>query len=137
MDVEEMSKGYQQDKVPFKKCTKCGEHRPVVQFGPAKNTKDGLRTWCRECEAAGTRARLAKAREAKKARKLEQEAGGSGTVLPKAKAEPVPPGEPVLRAGPEPKATAIQAAIQPTYGVEVGGYRIELCPDCLRRHLRI
>jgi predicted GIY-YIG superfamily endonuclease len=35
-----------------KKCTKCGEIKPVSEFTKNKNTKDGLHCWCKACKNA-------------------------------------------------------------------------------------
>lgn len=34
---------------PSKRCTRCGEDRPVDQFGRNKANRDGLQSWCRKC----------------------------------------------------------------------------------------
>lgn len=35
--------------MPEKKCTKCGEVKPLEMFSKNKNAKDGLCHWCKEC----------------------------------------------------------------------------------------
>lgn len=32
-----------------KRCTKCGEEKPLEQFPRAKQNRDGLSSWCRQC----------------------------------------------------------------------------------------
>lgn len=32
-----------------KRCTKCGEEKPLEQFPPAAGKRDGLSSWCRQC----------------------------------------------------------------------------------------
>lgn len=38
-----------------KRCTKCGETRPVAEFGPNKRMRDGLNSNCRPCRRAAKR----------------------------------------------------------------------------------
>lgn len=38
-----------------KRCPKCKTTKPVSEFYKSKQTKDGLRSWCKECFKAGTR----------------------------------------------------------------------------------
>ncbi len=33
----------------LKKCSKCGEVKPVSEFGKDKGAKDGLFRWCKVC----------------------------------------------------------------------------------------
>lgn len=33
----------------MKICSKCGNGKPLSEFGKASRMKDGLRTWCKEC----------------------------------------------------------------------------------------
>jgi len=33
----------------MKVCSKCGNGKPLSEFGKASRMKDGLRTWCKEC----------------------------------------------------------------------------------------
>jgi len=35
-----------------KACTKCGLHKPLVEFGRSTQRKDGLRPWCKICHNA-------------------------------------------------------------------------------------
>ncbi len=46
-----------------KRCTQCGEHKPVSLFSPRKKNKDGLYSWCKPCTAAKTREWAAKNKE--------------------------------------------------------------------------
>jgi hypothetical protein len=39
------------DKVVRKDCIRCGRRRRTQKFGNHASTKDGLRRWCRDCEA--------------------------------------------------------------------------------------
>jgi hypothetical protein len=34
----------------MKRCSKCGETKPVAAFGKDKSTKDGLALWCKDCK---------------------------------------------------------------------------------------
>jgi hypothetical protein len=36
-----------------KECTKCKQQKPISEFGPSKQKKDGLRPWCKVCHNAG------------------------------------------------------------------------------------
>jgi hypothetical protein len=36
----------------MKKCTKCGEQKPLSEFTKKKQTKDGLDLWCKHCKSA-------------------------------------------------------------------------------------
>lgn len=36
----------------MKRCTKCGEEKPLDAFGPRKSSRDGLHTECRDCRRA-------------------------------------------------------------------------------------
>jgi hypothetical protein len=40
----------------LKTCTKCGEAKPRTAYGPHPNTRDKLRTSCKPCNSAQTRA---------------------------------------------------------------------------------
>ena len=33
-----------------KKCSKCGEIKPVGEFNKSKSSKDGLFAWCKSCQ---------------------------------------------------------------------------------------
>jgi len=35
----------------LKRCSKCKQWKPLSKFGKHKDSKDGLRYWCKECEA--------------------------------------------------------------------------------------
>lgn len=54
-----------------KRCTKCGEVKPLSEFSRAPRNRDGLHCWCRACKNADRRAR----REAdpEKARRQDRE----------------------------------------------------------------
>ncbi len=39
-----------------KRCQKCGKTKSSLSFGPRKDVKDGLRSWCRECTRCENRA---------------------------------------------------------------------------------
>lgn len=39
-----------------KRCTKCGRELPLSEFSRMKRGKNGLRTWCNECNRATARA---------------------------------------------------------------------------------
>lgn len=39
-----------------KRCSKCGETKPRTEFGPSKQTPDGLFRYCRTCKRAADRA---------------------------------------------------------------------------------
>jgi 5-methylcytosine-specific restriction endonuclease McrA len=51
----------------LKRCTICGEHKPISLFSPRKQNKDGLYSWCKPCTAARTREWAAKNKEVVKA----------------------------------------------------------------------
>ena len=34
----------------MKTCTKCGETKPLSEFGKHRGTKDGLNSWCKVCD---------------------------------------------------------------------------------------
>lgn len=38
----------------MKRCTKCGEVKPLIAFGVDKEKRDGLKNWCRQCACAHT-----------------------------------------------------------------------------------
>jgi excisionase family DNA binding protein len=40
-----------------KRCSRCGEVKPVDYYGPDRRARDGLRSCCRECESADACAR--------------------------------------------------------------------------------
>lgn len=40
-----------------KRCSRCGEKRPLPAFGPDRRTAEGLRPICRPCEAQDARER--------------------------------------------------------------------------------
>src|ERR1700731_4133835 len=42
-----------------KPCAKCGETKPITEFGPNKHTASGLASYCKTCMAAEARARRA------------------------------------------------------------------------------
>ena len=52
-----------------KRCSKCGEVKPLALFGPHQQTRDGRNSWCRSCvhahDPAGRRSRKAKRRAGK------------------------------------------------------------------------
>jgi hypothetical protein len=50
----------------MKTCSKCQEELDESAFGPHLVTKDGLRSWCKECEAESKR----------KSRLAQRKAGG-------------------------------------------------------------
>ena len=50
-----------------KKCSKCGEEKPLSEFRKAKHHKDGLTSHCRLCVNAGIRDWYYRNREARKA----------------------------------------------------------------------
>lgn len=35
----------------MKRCTKCGESKPLSEFSPDKGVSDGHASWCRRCKA--------------------------------------------------------------------------------------
>lgn len=41
----------------MKTCTHCHVEKPLTQFPPNPNTRDGLQSWCRACYAAYQRER--------------------------------------------------------------------------------
>lgn len=41
----------------LKICSKCGNGKPLSEFGKASHMKDGLRTWCKECVRKDNNAR--------------------------------------------------------------------------------
>lgn len=43
----------------LKHCSKCGEDKPLDDFGPNKQSKDGKQWACKKCLAKGQRERLA------------------------------------------------------------------------------
>jgi hypothetical protein len=45
-------------------CTKCKVAKPVSEFYPNKNGKDGFGTWCKKCNHANSSANAKKMREA-------------------------------------------------------------------------
>jgi hypothetical protein len=48
------------DGLEFKRCTKCANWRPVDEFGKSTGRHfDGLKAWCKPCEAARMRAQRA------------------------------------------------------------------------------
>jgi 5-methylcytosine-specific restriction endonuclease McrA len=53
---------------PAKTCTKCGETKPLDQFGRDKTKRDGRDSACRPCETARKRAYIAADRAAHRAR---------------------------------------------------------------------
>jgi len=38
-----------------KRCSKCGEEKPVGMFGKRNNSKDGLNEWCKACACESSR----------------------------------------------------------------------------------
>lgn len=46
-----------------KRCTKCGKVKPMTEFSPAKQNKDGRRSWCKACSAEDHRRYHAEHRE--------------------------------------------------------------------------
>lgn len=40
----------------MKRCTKCGETKPVAEFSRDRSKRDGLYPWCKECSRAHRRA---------------------------------------------------------------------------------
>lgn len=36
----------------LKRCTRCGVEKPVAEFQKQSSSKDGLRSWCKACDAA-------------------------------------------------------------------------------------
>ena len=44
----------------MKICSKCGNGKPLSEFGKASRMKDGLRTWCKECVRKDNNARYHK-----------------------------------------------------------------------------
>lgn len=41
----------------MKTCARCGDDKPVAEFGPSKSHGDGLYPWCRPCKRAYMRGR--------------------------------------------------------------------------------
>jgi hypothetical protein len=41
---------------PIKTCKACGEEKPREEFGPHGVAKNGVKSWCRACEAARAKA---------------------------------------------------------------------------------
>jgi len=39
-----------EDEEPMKKCTKCGQWKPISEFSKSKTHRDGLYSWCKECD---------------------------------------------------------------------------------------
>ena len=35
--------------IPTKRCSKCGEEKPLDDFGGNRTTKDGKQRWCKAC----------------------------------------------------------------------------------------
>lgn len=60
-----------------KRCSCCGEEKPVLAFGVQKKSPDGLASWCRDCsnlvgsKSPSTKARRAEQRE-RKAQRAEK-----------------------------------------------------------------
>lgn len=96
-----------------KKCTKCGQEKALSEFGPDKKSKTGYRSQCLQCGRDYAAARAKNKMKTKKAK-------------------------PTLHTPQiEPKQETPKAKTIPSYAVEIGGHRIQLCPECLRRHLML
>lgn len=59
----------------MKKCPKCGKEKALVEFHKRAKSKDGLASWCKDCNREGRRAayraRPQVARDYAKARRIE------------------------------------------------------------------
>lgn len=51
----------------MKICSKCGNGKPLSEFGKASRMKDGLRTWCKQCVREDNNARYHRQDDEKKA----------------------------------------------------------------------
>lgn len=58
-----------------KHCSKCGRDLPLDAFGKKSNTKDGLQTWCKECQKASTLAARERRKNAQNKPQIEQKPG--------------------------------------------------------------
>lgn len=63
----ECGNGLRKDKEPTKRCSKCGQYKPISDFNKNRKSKDGLQTECRECHAETMRKYHRKQAEEKKA----------------------------------------------------------------------
>lgn len=70
-----------------KRCSKCGETKPVDQFGQSKQTPDGLFPYCRQCKRVSDRASYAKNREARQPAKRANYVRNREAYIARAKAQ--------------------------------------------------
>lgn len=85
-----------------KHCNKCGRDLPLEAFGKKTGTKDGLQSWCKECQKESTmaaRARKKGAAEAPADQPAPKRAPRSEVILPNGKHTETPSSDPeVIRA---------------------------------------
>lgn len=85
-----------------KHCNKCGRDLPLEAFGKKTGTKDGLQSWCKECQKESTlaaRARKKEAAEAPADQPAPKRAPRSEVILPNGKHTETPSSDPeVIRA---------------------------------------
>ena len=57
--------------IPTKKCSKCGEELPLINFSKAKYGKDGVRGTCKKCESISSKINAKKLKEINFNRKID------------------------------------------------------------------
>lgn len=48
--------------IATKKCSHCGETKPITEFNKNSKTKDGLKSWCRQCSSEYNALRYSKSK---------------------------------------------------------------------------
>ena len=51
LENKERNKGRDVTVGPPKKCTKCGELKPLTEFSKGRGAPDGLNSWCKKCDS--------------------------------------------------------------------------------------